>query len=173
MLATLEYEMSLINHQLLSMALAYLELGEIASSTDKEIKDNSEYQNAVAYQLYHAIELFYKYMIKIKTGKINEIHDLAELGQEYRKLYPGPEYNFEHPFDFSNYESSIKNPNEEVFKNKHLNKFKPKYMDQHLRYPADYRTGGYSYSIESSYFNIIKEKMLSLSTTTTTTTTTT
>lgn len=35
-------------------------------------------------------------------------------------------------------------------------------MDQHLRYPADAKTGGYSYKIESSCFSAIKDKLISI-----------
>ena len=40
-----------------SMCMAYLEIGEVSARNDN---NTGEYQNAVAYQLYHALELFVK-----------------------------------------------------------------------------------------------------------------
>lgn len=95
--------MSSINDQFLSMAIAYLEIGKVAAGFDTELKSTYEYQNAVAYQLYHALELFFKYMIKNKNGTIKRIHDLAKLEQEYLKLFPGAQHKVDHPFRFANY----------------------------------------------------------------------
>ena len=145
------------------MALAYLEIGRSAARFDAELKNNWEYQNAVAYQMYHAIELFYKYMIKNKSGSIKPIHDLAKLEKEYSQLYPGVEYTVHHPFDFTNDESCELNENESKLVGDHLIIFKPKFMDQHLRYPTDHRTGGYSFSLEPSVFENVKNRILQIS----------
>jgi len=57
-----------------SMCMAYLDIGEFSSKKD----DNTgEYQNAVAYQLYHALELFVKYAIFKSTGNVKNIHDFS------------------------------------------------------------------------------------------------
>lgn len=47
------------------MSLAYLDVGEVAA---KNSNNTGEYHNAVAYQLYHALELFVKYAILKKVG---------------------------------------------------------------------------------------------------------
>lgn len=58
------------NQQFLSMAMAYIEVGRISATSETELKHDHDYNNAVAYQLFHAIELFYKYMIKNKEGDL-------------------------------------------------------------------------------------------------------
>jgi hypothetical protein len=144
----------------LSMALSYLEIGTIASSADSDLKNVYEYENAVAYQMFHAIELFYKYMIKRKTGEISLIHDLEKLEIEYSKLYPKNNCKIDHPFDFKSYSPCELNENEVVLLENHTKMFKPKFMDQHLRYPADHRTGGYSFSLDASTFENVKDQLL-------------
>lgn len=145
------------------MAVAYLEIGRSAARFDTELKNSCEYQNAVAYQMYHAIELFYKYMIKNKRSAIKPIHDLAKLEQEYSELYPGVQHKVDHPFYFTNYESCELNEDETKLVGDHLRIFKPEFMDQHLRYPIDQRTGGYSFSLEPSVFENVKNRILQIS----------
>lgn len=141
------------------MSLAYLEVGEISAN----IENNSgEYQNAVAYQLYHALELFVKYAILKKKGLVSPIHDLGKLFKEFDELYPDNMFRIEHPFDFSSYEPCELNIGEKVMCEKHINQFKPEIMDQHLRYPPDHKTGGYSFKIESNYFISMKDKFLEI-----------
>lgn len=147
------------NYQFLSMAIAYLEIGRVAAQAETELRNDAAYQNAIAYQLFHAVELFYKQMIKNKTGTVSHIHDLKELEDKYASLYPEPSYKLDHPFDFSNYSTTGLNPGEDDLYVAHVSKFKPKFMDQHLRYPADERTGGYSFNIDGSEFEKIKAKM--------------
>ena len=91
-------------------------------------------------------------------------HDISVLDKKYKALYPSPEFQFEHPFDFSDYESSPENHNEKTLAEEHLEKFKVGIMDQHLRYPADNKTGGYSFSLESSYFSKVEKSFLELHT---------
>lgn len=148
------------NQQFLSMTMAYIEAGRILAAGETELKYDRDYNNAVAYQLFHAIELFYKYMIKIKEGSIDHIHDLMVLEGKYSRLYPGENHKINHPFDFSGYEASELNDGENELVNDHLSKFKPKYLDQHLRYPIDERTGGYSFSLDPSIFETVKNEML-------------
>lgn len=80
------------NCQFLSMAIAYLEIGkmaaEAAAEAETELRNDAAYQNAIAYQLFHAVELFYKQMIKNKTGSVSHTHDLKELEDKYASLYP-------------------------------------------------------------------------------------
>ena len=152
--------MSKNNLHHLSMILAYLEIGKISAKANTELKNTSEFQNAIAYQLFHAIELFYKYML-LKKGITKKIHNLAILEEEYEKKFPLPEYKLDHPFDFSNYESY--NGEEEQIAQEHLEKFKPKFMDQHLRYPNNQNTGGYSYQIEACIFEDMEKKIINLS----------
>jgi len=140
-----------------SMSIAYLDIGEYSS---KKGDDTGEYQNAVAYQLYHALELFVKYAILKRTGNVKNIHDLSKLFGEYNSLYPEDEFRIEHPFDFTSYEPCELNIGEQEMHEKHINQFKPEIMDQHLRYPSDDKTGGYSYNIDGDYFNLIKEKLM-------------
>lgn len=148
--------------QFLSMAFAYLEIGRIVSISTSELSNTSEFENAKAYQLYHAIELFYKYMIIRKKGKIGHIHDLKKLEDEYVKIYPDKNFKLEHPFNFSDDQFSIHNENEKYLAKQHMEKFKPRYMDQHLRYPIDGRTGGYSFYLDESVFETMKEKIDSI-----------
>ena len=122
----------------------------------------SEYQNAVAYQLYHALELFIKYAIQTKKGSVSKIHDLSKLFEEYDRLYPHIEFRLSHPFDFSNYEPSPLNRGELESYKDHIKKFSPSIMDQHLRYPPDEKTGGYSYSIDSDTFTQMKSNLLKI-----------
>ena len=148
------------NQQFLSMALAYIEIGRVAAEAETELKYDSNYNNAVAYQLFHALELFYKMMIEIKKGEFNHHHDMRKLEEDYTKLYPSNNNKINHPFNFSVYSSFVLNEGEDKLFEDHLNKFKPKYMDQHLRYPIDERTGGYSFSLDSSVFANIKNEMV-------------
>src|SRR5690606_36622799 len=106
------------------MALAYIEIGKVSASSDSELKNTSEYENAIAYQLYHSVELFYKYML-LKKGITKKGHDIAVLEIEYKKYYPDVQYQLEHPFDFSNYEASDLNPGEAAMAADHMQKFKP------------------------------------------------
>ena len=138
------------------MSIAYLEIGQLAAK-GKNMTD--AYQNAVAYQLYHALELFIKYAILKSNGSVDKIHDLSELFKKYYTIYTDDIYRIEHPFDFSSYEPSVLNAREKEMYEKHIEKFKPKFMDQHLRYPPDYRTGGYSYKIDENYFVRTKDKL--------------
>lgn len=154
--------MSHSNQEFLSMALAYIEIGKMSAEADSQLKNTSEYENAIAYQLYHSVELFYKYML-LKKGVTKKCHDIAVLEIEYKKHFSEICYQLEHPFDFSSYEPSDLNLGEAEMAETHMQKFKPKFMDQHLRYPSNYNTGGYSYKIESCYFDSIKEKMLKIS----------
>ena len=146
------------NNSFLSMALSYLEVGRVAASADSTLKNQSDYENAIAYQLFHGIELFYKFMICSAGENIRHIHDLGELESQYKECYPDPLYHFENPFDFSSYEASPLNPNEKQLAQAHLEQFKPAYMSQHLRYPPDHRTGGYSFSFDGPYFSKLIEQ---------------
>ena len=150
------------NQKFLSMALAYIEIGKISAEANSVLKNTSEYENAIAYQLYHSIELFYKYMLS-KKGIAMKLHDISKLETEYKKKFPEKRYQFEHPFDFSNYEASNLNPNEAEMAEAHFQKFKTGQMNQHLRYPSNGNIGGYSYKFDSWYFDSIKEQMLRIS----------
>lgn len=150
------------NQEFLSMALAYLEIGKLASMADTELKNTHDFENAVAYQMYHSIELFYKYMLS-KKGVTKNTHDIAALEGEFRNLFPGQEFQISQPFDFSNYEACELNPDEASMAEVYMKKFKPKFMDQHLKYPRNQNTGGYSFKFESSYFDCIEEQMLRVS----------
>ncbi|HRN82867.1 MAG TPA: hypothetical protein PK667_11345 [Nitrosomonas europaea] len=147
-----------VNSSFLSMALSYLEVGRIAASADASVKNLGEYQNAVAYQLFHAIELFYKFMICSAGESIKYTHDLGELERQYKACYPDFRFHFENPFDFSSYEPCPLNPHEKQLMQSHLEQFKPAYMSQHLRYPPDHRTGGYSFNFQESYFSKLIEQ---------------
>lgn len=147
------------NLDFLSMALAYIEIGKVSSNSDSELKNTCEYEKAIAYQLYHSVELFYKYML-LKKGVTLKVHDISALEFEYKKLFSEEFYRLEHPFDFSSLECNNLNHNEEEVVKCHLEKFKPEFMDQHLRYPSSHSTGGYSYKFDPFYFDTIKEQML-------------
>jgi hypothetical protein len=137
------------------MCIAYLEIGSVSA---KQKINTGCYQNAVAYQLYHAIELFIKYAILKNKGNVNNVHDLNALFIEYNSIYSDDVYNIDHPFDFSSYNVCDLNVGEKEMHERHTDIFKPKYMDQHLRYPSNHRTGGYTFSIDSNYFSSMKEK---------------
>ncbi|MBN4055290.1 hypothetical protein JYU12_00950 [bacterium AH-315-K03] len=154
--------MSNNNQEFLSMALAYIEIGKVSAEADSELINTSGYDNAIAYQLYHSVELFYKYML-LKRGITKKGHDIASLEKKYRNHFSEERYQLEHPFDFSNYESCDLNPGETKMAEAHFQKFKPEFMDQHLRYPSNHNTGGYSYKFETCYFDSIKEQMLIIS----------
>lgn len=143
------------------MALAYIEIGRVCGHSDSELKNTHEYENAVAYQLYHSIELFYKYMLLKKDVKIKG-HDISAIEVEYINCFSEEVYRLEHPFDFSNIDYSNLNPREKSSTKRHLEKFKTKFMDQHLRYPGSHNTGGYSFKIEPFLFDKIKEQMLKI-----------
>jgi len=145
------------------MALAYIEVGRVAASANTPMKNTSDYQNAVAYQLFHGIELFYKHMIKKENGSVDHTHDLKKLEEQYYSLYSGASYILDHPFDFSSYQSCSLNQNENQLMESHLEKFKPKYLVQHLRYPADKGTGGYSFDLDESCFEDIKNRFSEIS----------
>ena len=148
------------NQQFLSMAMAYIEVGKVSAAAETELKLDHDYNNAVAYQLLHAVELFYKYMINNKEGVIDHIHDLKALEERYSRLFPGNDNKINHPFDLAGYEACELNEGENEKTRDHLNKFKPKYLDQHLRYPIDERTGGYSFTLDPSIFESVQREML-------------
>jgi hypothetical protein len=161
-LAIKESSVSNSNQEFLSMALAYIEIGKVSAEADSELKNTSEYENTIAYQLYHSVELFYKYML-LKKGITKKGHDIAALETKYRSHFSEERYQIEHPFDFSSYEACDLNPGEAAMAETHFQKFKPEFMDQHLRYPSNHNTGGYSYKFEPCYFDSIKEQMLRIS----------
>ncbi len=140
--------------QYFTMSLAYLELGKVAASVD-QTWDN--YQQAVAYQMLHASELFLKFAILNKTNQdtIRE-HSINKLLNRYEELYPEPDYKIDLPFDFR--ENTGKSKEERARIQEHMEQFNPKFMDQHLRYPSSHDTGGYTFFFEASYFEQIKEK---------------
>ena len=149
------------NQQYLTMALSYIEIGKIASKSNSSLKKTSDFQNAIAYQLFHSIELFYKFMLANK-GITKKIHALSKLEEEYRKIYTEEKYKIEHPFNFSDYKSCYLNHNEDELVARHFEKFSSNYMDQHLRYPANKNTGGYSYNIDPSIFERVEKKFIFL-----------
>lgn len=150
------------NQEFLLMALAYIEIGKVSAEADTELKNTSEYQHAIAYQLYHSVELFYKYML-LKKGVTKRVHDIVILEKDYRDHFSEERYKIEHPFDFSSYEPCDLNLGEAEIAEAHMQKYKPEFMDQHLRYPRNDNTGGYSYKVEPCFFNSIKEEMLRIS----------
>lgn len=150
------------NQEFLSMALAYIEIGKVAASAESKLKNSREYENAVAYQLYHAVELFYKYMLS-KKGVTKKIHDITVLEKKFKDLFPEDRFKISHPFDFSNYEECELNVGELYIYGDHMVKYNSEIMDQHLRYPSDNNTGGYSYFLDSSYFNFFKDQVLRVS----------
>ena len=75
-------------------------------------------------------------------------------------LFRSDEYRIEHCFDFTSYECSEINIGEHEMYIKHISRFKPNIMDQHLRYPPSDNTGGFSYKIDSEYFTLTKEKLM-------------
>ena len=150
------------NQEFLLMALAYIEIGKVSAEADTRLKNTFEYQNAIAYQLYHSVELFYNYMIEKKEA-IEKVHDIAILEKKYRAHFSEERYKIEHPFDFSSYEPCDLNLGEAEIAEAHMQKYKPEFMDQHLRYPRNDNTGGYSYKVEPCFFNSIKEEMLRIS----------
>ncbi len=149
--------------EFLNMAIAYLEIGRVAGSAETEFKHVHEYENAIAYQMFHAVELFYKYMIKKKTGSAPHTHKLQELEKSYLELYPSSDYKVDHPFKFDEYHPCELNIGELELHQKHIKQFKPDFIDQHLRYPRDHRTGGYSFSIDSSSFEKMNNQFLRIS----------
>jgi hypothetical protein len=151
------------NYSFLNMAIAYIEVGRVAASANTPMKNTGDYQNAVAYQLFHGIELFYKHMIKKVIGTVDHTHDLKKLEDQYNSLYSGASFILVHPFAFSSYESCHLNPDENQLMEAHLEKFKPQYMVQHLRYPAGKDTGGYSFNLDESYFEQIKKRISEIS----------
>ncbi len=141
------------------MSIAYLKVGEVAARHKDKTGEHQtgEYQNAVAYQLYHALELFLKYAILKKNQSVGRTHDIGKLHSEYNGIYPKDEFRIEHPFDFSDYEPCALNIGEKQMYESHIATFKPNLMDQHLRYPPDTKTGGYSFSIDSETFILMRE----------------
>lgn len=136
------------------MSLAYLELGKVAASVDQSW---DKYQQAVAYQMLHASELFLKFAILNKT-KHNSIieHSINKLLNRYEELYPDADYKIHLPFDFR--ENTGKSKAERALIQAHMEQFNPKFMDQHLRYPSNHNTGGYTFFFDVSYFEQIKKQ---------------
>ena len=102
-------------------------------------------------------------MIMKKTRSVTKTHDIAILECEYKSHYPGSDFKLKHPFDFSSYEASEFNLGETELMQAHIAQFKPSYMDQHLRYPNNHNTGGFSYQLEKSYFEFIKNEIQRIS----------
>lgn len=147
---------------LLCMSLAYLEVGRAAASSNSRMSDVGAYQNAVAYQLLHALELFYKYMISQAGMRFCYSHDIDELEKQYISIYSKQSHAIEHPFNFSSYAKATANSEEGIFVASHLSQFPPEYLSQHLRYPASVRTGGYSFCLDESYFEGVRIRMMEI-----------
>ena len=96
-------------------------------------------------------------MISNAGQSVKYTHDLCELESQYKACFSDPHYYFWNSFNFSSYESNPLNPNEMQLVQSHREKFKPTYMSQHLRYLPDYRTGGYSFSFDESFFTGMKQ----------------
>lgn len=156
------------------MAMCYIEIGKISSKRNwisdwlphwfpigkvSPFSQVGDFKNATAYQLYHAIELYLKYAILSKGGRCWG-HDVTDLYEKYKELYPSTDFHFEHPFDFSSYEATPENIGEKELAEEHMGKFKTSIMDQHLRYPADSKIGGYSFSLINGYFKKMEQKLL-------------
>jgi hypothetical protein len=166
------------NHeQYFTIAMSYIEIGRIASKKNwiherfprffgignvTKLHSVGDYQNALAYQLFHAIELFLKYAISSKIGQPPKTHDLKKLLDMYEEQYPDSKFNLEHPFDFSDYEQCELNKSEQDLFDAHISKYKPEFIDQHLRYPADDRNGGYSFIFDTGYFEKMEKEFLRL-----------
>jgi hypothetical protein len=140
--------------QYFSMSLAYLDLGAVAAARENHW---DMYQQAVAYQMLHASELFLKFAILSKTQKdsIKE-HSIGNLLSWYEELYPEAEFTLDLPFDFR--ENSGKSKAERAQIQSHIEQFNPKFLDQHLRYPSNQNTGGYSFHFDPSYFEAMKAR---------------
>jgi HEPN domain-containing protein len=136
------------------MSLAYLDLGAVAASKENHW---DMYQQAVAYQMLHASELFLKFAILSKTqeGSIKE-HSISRLLSKYDELYPEKTFSLKLPFDFR--ENTGKSEEERALIQSHIERFNPRFLDQHLRYPSNHNTGGYSFHFDVSYFEAIKAK---------------
>lgn len=164
------------HEQYFNMAMCYVEIGKVSSKRNwisdlipkwfpigkvTPYSDVSDYQNATAYQAFHAIELFLKYAILNKNAKCWG-HDVINLYDKYKDLYPSEDFHFDHPFDFSDYQVNPENIAEHKIFGEHMDKYKMSIMDQHLRYPADSKTGGYSFSLSSCYFKELEQKFILL-----------
>ncbi len=84
------------------MAMCYIEIGKIASKRNwilnclpswfpigrvSQYSQVGEFQNAAAYQMFHAIELYLKYAILSKNSRCWG-HDVTDLYEKYKELYP-------------------------------------------------------------------------------------
>ena len=138
----------------LTMSLAYLELGSVAAA---KVNHWDMYQQAVAYQMFHATELFLKFAILTKTQEeyVKE-HDLNKLLKQCEELYPDEKLFLKLPFDFRQNTGATKEERKAI--QSHVEQFKPRLMDQHLRYPANKNTGGYYFVFDSGYFDEMKVK---------------
>lgn len=136
----------------LSMSLAYLELGAVAAANGNHW---DMYQQAVAYQMYHAIELFLKFAIlsKTKEERVRE-HDLIRLSKKCEELYPQEKFFSKIPFDLRHNIGTTKKERREF--QSHIERFNPRFMDQHLRYPPNEDTGGYYFVFDAEYFQNMK-----------------
>lgn len=138
----------------LSMSLAYLEIGSVAAAAENHW---DMYQQGVAYQFFHATELFLKFAILSKSREDSiKDHSIHKLLGQYEELYPDSAFSLDFPFDFR--ENSGETKQERAAIQSHIEQFKPKFMDQHLRYPSNHNTGGYSFVFDSSYFESMKVK---------------
>lgn len=121
-------------------SLAFLEHARITSSSvDSELYNTEEYFNITAYSLYHSLELFIKFAILARTSQEELVtsnkyktHNLKNLIQEYKDLYPEEIYDLQLPFD------------DEVFKG--LDN-----LDQMLKYPTDNKNELWKRSLIFSY----------------------
>jgi hypothetical protein len=124
--------------QYFSMSLAYLNIGTTVAAKESHW---DMYQQAVAYQMLHAGELFLKFAILCKTQEDSiQEHSINKLISWYEELYPESEFALELPPDFR--ENTGKSKAERAVIQSHIEQFKPKFLDQHLRYPSDHNTGG-------------------------------
>ncbi len=91
-------------------SIPQMNIAIFASSQEKDkLFNTTEYQDVASSLCYHSFELFLKFAILSKCKNENEFleslkkfsHDLADLYEQYRNLYPSKEFYIEYPFDFN------------------------------------------------------------------------
>jgi hypothetical protein len=120
--------------QFLSFSKAYIESARILCTRliDKPEKTSYERGCVVMYVAYHAVELFLKATILKREPDTKLHHVLDDLGKEYHRIYPKPEYRWAVPF---NLEVLGYEPEEAKRIRNNVKKKMPE--DQIFRYPTN------------------------------------
>ncbi len=140
--------------QYLSMSLAYLDIGIVATESKNQW---NMYQQAIAYQMFHACELFLQFAILHKTEdeQIRE-SSINELLARYEVLYPEAPYALALPFDCR--DVSGKSDEERANIQSHIEQLDPRRVNHCSKDRFNQNSDTYLFYFDSAYFETMKTR---------------